>query len=84
MNEFEKSHLPHTIKNIRNTNFIYLKYWNLGKNRYLHEICHKLEIKKVRKQVRDERNMVANKRFKYYRIKINPKEFAIPFLTALC
>ena len=34
---------------------------------------------------RDERNMETNKKLKcYQRMKINPKAFAIPFLTALC
>ena len=42
-------------------------------------------VKKVPKQVRDERNIKANKRLKYYqRMKINFKAFAIPILTALC
>ena len=37
------------------------------------------------KQVRDERNMETNKMLKcYQRMKINPKAFAIPNLTALC
>ena len=41
-------------------------------------------VKKVRKQVRDERNMEANKRLKcYQRIKINPEAFAIPILTVM-
>ena len=41
-------------------------------------------VKKVQKQVGDERNIVANKRLKcYQRMKINPKAFAIPNLTAL-
>ena len=39
-------------------------------------------VKKVRKQVGDERNMEANKRLKcYQRMKINFKAFAIPILT---
>ena len=43
-----------------------------------------LNGKKVCKQVRDERNMETNKRLKYFwKIKINPKVFAIPVLTAL-
>ena len=40
--------------------------------------------KKVPKQVRDERNIEANKRLKcYQRIKINPKTFPIPILTVV-
>ena len=39
---------------------------------------------KVSKQVSDERNMEANEMFKcYWRMKINPKAFSIPILTAL-
>ena len=41
-------------------------------------------VNKVQKQVRDERNMEATKRLKcYQRMKINPKEFAIPILTVV-
>ena len=43
-------------------------------------------VKKVQKQVRDERNMEANKRLKcYQRMKINPKAFTctIPILTVV-
>ena len=41
-------------------------------------------VKKVSKQIRDERNMETNKRFKcYWRMKINPKACAIPILTSL-
>ena len=39
--------------------------------------------KKVHKQVRDQRNMEVNKRLKCYKtMKINPKAFAVPILTA--
>ena len=44
-----------------------------------------LNVKKVQKQVTDERNIEANKWLKCYQtMKINPKAFAIPILTALC
>ena len=42
------------------------------------------KVKKVHKQVRDQRSMEVNKRLKYYqKMKINPKAFAIPILTAI-
>ena len=37
------------------------------------------KVKKVHKQVRDQRSMEVNKRLKYYqKMKKNPKAFAIP------
>ena len=54
-------------------NFFNFKKWNRD------------QMSKIQKQVRDEKNIEANKRLKcYQRMKINPKAFAIPILTALC
>ena len=40
-------------------------------------------VKKVCKEVRDERNVEANERLKcYYRMKINPKALTFPILNA--
>ena len=42
------------------------------------------KIRKAHKQVRDQRNMEANKSLKCYQImKINPNALAIPILTTL-